>query len=101
MRRSGPVRIRSTRLTRVRTLGAVCVGVLAIVLLAGCAQSEGPNAAPAQKPQAGPTAAQLADLRSTPASEALGGPRVPGLFSLEDARKLTGLDSIRIVAQTG
>lgn len=90
-----------TRLTGINAVRAVCATALATVLLAGCAQSEGSRATPAQKPQSGPTAAQLADLRSTPASEPLAGPRVPGLFSLEDARKLTGLDGIRIVAQTG
>jgi hypothetical protein len=74
--------------------------VLALMLAGGCVQSKA-SGPPPKTVIGGPSSAQLAALRSVPTSQPLTGPRVPELFSLEDARNLTGLQDIRITAQTG
>jgi hypothetical protein len=82
-----------------RTLGAVTV--VAMLLASGCAQSGARAPISSPTDQSGATSAQLTALRSVPASEPMTGPRVPELFSLNDARKVCGFEGVRITAQTG
>ncbi len=91
------------RAGRPRTVGfAAAVLLLGVVLCAGgCSGSEKSSVIGAPGRNAGPTEAQLAELRRAPAGAPVSGPRVPELFTIEDAKKLTGLDDIRILACTG
>ncbi len=82
-----------------RRATALVAFVCLAVVLSGCAQPKAFGPAPPEPESSGVTDAQLAALRSVPASVAMSGPRVPELFSLEDCRRITGVENIKITAQ--
>jgi hypothetical protein len=77
---------------------AVCV-TLAAAIAGGCGPTEDASTSSTTTTQAGVSEAQLAELRSVPASEPMSGPKVPGIFTQADAEKITGLKNIKIIAQ--
>lgn len=89
------------RLSLVAAMAVLVVALGASLLQAGCTSGQASSTNTTQSTSAGPTKTELAELRTTPTAQPISGPRVPELFSVEDAERLTGLDGIHILACTG